>query len=71
MTNQNPILNALQGQQKLLNPQQILQNNPQMAYIMQYVQTHGGDPKTAFYEMAKEKGIDPNYIISSLQNYNK
>ena len=69
MTNQNPILNALQGQQKLLNPQQILQNNPQMAYVMKYVQEHGGDPKTAFYEMAKEKGIDPNYIINSLQNY--
>ena len=40
-----------------------------MAYVMKYVQEHGGDPRTAFYEMAKEKGIDPNYIINSLQNY--
>lgn len=66
MNDQNPILTALQGQrQPSLNS--LLQNNPQMAYIMQYVQQHGGDPKQAFFAMAKEKGVDPMSIINGLK----
>ena len=66
MNNQNPILNALQDQkQPLLN--QLLQNNPQVAYVMQYVQQHGGNPKNAFFAMAQEKGVDPMTIINSLK----
>jgi hypothetical protein len=66
MNNQNPILNALQDQkQPLLN--QLLQNNPQVAYVMQYVQQHGGNPKDAFFAMAQEKGVDPMTIINSLK----
>jgi len=51
-----------------LNPQQMLKNNPQISYVMQYVQDHGGDPKKAFFDMAKEKGVDPMYIINNLMN---
>jgi len=58
------MMNMLQKQQPSLN--QMLQNNPQMAYIMQYVQQHGGDPKQAFFDMAKEKGVDPMSILSGL-----
>lgn len=53
------------------NPQAMLQGmiaqNPQMKQVMDYVQQSGGDPKTAFYKMAKEKGVDPNEILSALQ----
>lgn len=46
------------------NPQmmleQMMQNNPQMKDVMNYINQNGGDPKQAFYKMAQEKGIDPN-----------
>lgn len=53
------------------NPQTMLQNmmnnNPQMKQVMDIVRQSGGDPKTAFYKMAKEKGVDPNNILSMLK----
>ena len=53
------------------NPQamlsQMMQNNPNYKQVMSYIQQNGGDPKTAFYKMAEEKGIDPNTILSQLQ----
>ena len=66
MNNQNPMLNMLQAQNQQSLNQQVLQNNPQFAYIMQYIQQYGGDPKRAFFAMAKEKGVDPMSIISGL-----
>ena len=49
------------------NPQAALsrmtQNNPQMQQVMQYIQQNGGDPKAAFYALARQKGVDPNEII--------
>ena len=53
------------------NVQQLVQNaimnNSQYGEVMKYVNQHGGDPKAAFYAMAKEKGIDPNTIIDMLK----
>ena len=53
------------------NPQTMLQNmmnnNPQMKQVMDIVKQSGGDPKTAFYKMAKEKGVDPNSVLSMLK----
>jgi hypothetical protein len=34
---------------------------------MTMVNNCGGDPKTAFYNMAKAKGIDPDSIINMLK----
>ena len=52
------------------NPQQMFQTmlsqNPQMKQVMDYVQQSGGDPQTAFYKLAKEKGVDPNQILKML-----
>lgn len=54
------------------NPQQLfnsmLSNNPQMQNVMQYVNQHGGDPRQAFYSLAKEKGVDPNQILGMLSD---
>jgi len=57
------------------NPQaavsQMTQNNPQMQQVMQYVQQNGGDPKAAFFALAKQKGIDPNVIIQQVKGMMK
>jgi hypothetical protein len=53
------------------NPQAMLQSivsqNPQMQQVMTMINSFGGDPKTAFYNMAKQKGVDPNQIINMLK----
>ena len=46
------------------NPQALLQNmiqsNPQVKSIIDYVNQNGGDPKTAFYKLAEQKGVNPD-----------
>ena len=41
--------------------------NPQFAQVVQIVNSMGGDPKTAFYKLAEQRGIDPNSILSMLK----
>lgn len=52
------------------NPQQTLQSllmsNPKMTDISQIVNAMGGDPKAAFYAVAKQKGVDPNVILGMI-----
>ena len=54
------------------NPQAMLQSlinsNPQMKQVMNMVQQAGGNPKTAFYNLAKEKGVNPDEIIKALNS---
>lgn len=47
--------------------QQLLSSNPQYQGIMQYINQNGGDAKSAFYNMAAQKGVDPNSILSQLR----
>ena len=53
------------------NPQlmmnQIMQSSPAMKQVMDIVNRYGGDANKAFYEMAKENGIDPQEIINLLK----
>ena len=53
------------------NPQQLIMNlanqNPQMKQVINLIQNSGKSPKDLFYEMAQQKGIDPNQIINMLQ----
>lgn len=53
------------------NPQMMLQNivnqNPNMQQVMNLVRQSGGDAKSAFYSLAKQKGIDPNQILNMLK----
>ena len=52
------------------NPEQLfnemLVNNPQLSNVMNTIKAIG-DPKTAFYTLAKQKGVDPNTIINMLK----
>ena len=44
------------------NPQALL-NNPQIAQLIKQY----GNPKNAFYEVAKQKGINPDEILKYLK----
>lgn len=46
------------------NPQQLIQSNPQLQSILSM---YKGDAKSAFYAICKQKGIDPNSILSLLK----
>lgn len=52
------------------NPQAFVQsmmaNNPKTSEIMGIINANGGDPKAAFYAVAKQKGIDPDQFLNSL-----
>lgn len=47
--------------------QQLLNNNPQYQGIMEYISQNGGDAKSAFYNLAAQRGVDPNSILSQLR----
>ena len=57
--------------QGVKNPQALVQqtmnNNAQYKQINDLVQKFGGgDPQKAFYSFAKEMGVDPNEVVSFL-----
>lgn len=37
--------------------------------MQNYISQNGGDAKTAFYNMAAQKGIDPNQILNTLRSF--
>lgn len=45
----------------------LLETNPQFQGVMSYISQNGGDARTAFYNLAAQKGIDPNTILSQLK----
>ena len=47
---------------------QMAANNPQMQQVMQVIQQNGGNAKQAFYNMAQQRGVDPNMILQQLNN---
>ena len=53
------------------NPQAMIQNmmtqNPQMRQVMDLVNQNGGDVKKVFYDMAKQKGVNPDDILNILK----
>ena len=71
LNNISQVRNLMNIFKKASNPQALLkgmiERNPQLKNVMDYVQSHGGDPEKAFYAMAKEKGINPDEVIKLLQ----
>ena len=47
---------------------QITANDPRMGQVMNYINNNGGDAKAAFYNLAKQKGVDPNEVLSQLRS---
>lgn len=46
--------------------QSLIQSNPKLQQMINYINKNGGNPKDAFYNMAKEKGIDPEEFLRTL-----
>lgn len=49
--------------------QSLLQNDSRFSGITDYISQNGGDAKTAFYNMAAQKGVDPNKILNLLRSF--
>lgn len=65
--------NPLNNNQMSFNPMVMLQNmamnNPQARQILQLLQ-NGQNPQQLFYQLCKERGIDPQQFLNNLQNGN-
>ena len=48
---------------------QMAASNPQMQQVMQFVNQNGGDAKQAFYNLAQQRGIDPNEVLNQLKGF--
>lgn len=47
------------------NPMSIMQQNPQLAQVMQMCQ--GQNPQQVFLELCKQRGVDPNAFLNELR----
>ena len=56
---------AARNPQAMMN--QLAQNNPQIRQIMSLVNQNGGDPKKAFYQLAQQKGVNPDEVLNMLK----
>lgn len=68
MSNLKSMIGMLRGSQ---NPTQMLEGmamaNPQIQQAINYAKQNGGDARTAFYNLAAQKGVDPESILSQLR----
>lgn len=70
----NNSLNGIRNMMNLVNnsndPRAMLNymmaNDPRMKEVQSIIDANGGDAKTAFYNLAKQKGVDPNSILNML-----
>lgn len=62
----NPILEQLDRR----NLQRQNNSNPRLQQVQNYVNQHGGDPKTAFYNLCQERGVNPNEILNLIKGGN-
>ena len=65
----NPKIKQMLGLLRAGNPgvilQQLAQNNPQLASIVQMCQ--GRNPQQVFYSLCQQRGINPEDILNQLQ----
>ena len=47
--------------------QNMIQNNPQAQNLIKMLQSSGLSPKQFFYQIAQQKGIDPEQFLNSLK----
>ena len=64
----SPVMSRIQQVVQIAkgNPMALMQG-PQYQQAMNLIQQAGGDPRAAFYSLAKQKGVDPDQIISMLR----
>ena len=58
-------VNVAQNPQMMIN--QLMAQNPNMKQVMDIINQAGGDPKKAFYDLAEQKGVNPQDILDMLK----
>lgn len=48
--------------------QSLAQNNPQMQKTLEFINQNGGNAEQLYYNMCKQRNVDPNVIINQLRN---
>lgn len=67
---ENPFTQAYRTINTLANPMGQLQSmfsQTQIGQAMDVVRQNGGNAKQAFYNLARQKGVDPNSILNQLR----
>ncbi len=59
------VASALRGDPRALMSR--FGNAPQMQEAQRLISAAGGDPRKAFYELARQRGVDPDEILSALK----
>lgn len=59
----NPIVNLFNRVKLMTNPVQYINNSPELKSVRDMVNQNGGDARQVFYQLAQQKGIDPNQIL--------
>ena len=49
--------------------QNMLANDPSLASMVDYINQNGGNAQAAFYNLARQKGQNPEPIINSLKQF--
>lgn len=60
------MIDKSQTQQQSNNGLPTSLEDPRMQKTKEYVQNHGGNPKAAFYQLCKEKMLNPLEVINRL-----
>lgn len=76
LKNLNSPMNNVKNVYKMIknagNPQmmlnQMMGKNPQLKQAVNFVNQNGGNPQQAFYQLAKQKGINPEDILKELNS---
>ena len=67
-----PAKQALRQIMSLSNPQammnQMLVNNPNVQQALTFIKQAGNNPQTAFMNLAKQKGVNPQEFINELMS---
>ena len=70
-SNSNSLLDLMKQVRNSSNPteamEKMLTSNPNFQGVVNYINQNGGDAKTAFYNLAAQKGVDPNTILNQLR----
>ena len=59
------MIKGMSNPQAMIN--QMMANNPRSKEIMDYIGKYGGNYQQAFYDKAKEMGIDPNDFLNNFK----
>lgn len=63
-SNPQPQPQHLDKRSQILN---LIAKNPKFGEVVKYINQNGGSAKAAFYNMAAEKGVDPEDILRTLR----